>query len=110
MVELLLDLNQWENVKKEPTQKEMVIFKFSPTCPVSHSVEREFDQWISKHADELTCLKVDVIRSRPISQHLADEFGVRHESPQVLWLTTDRKVKWSASHGQINAQALDRNL
>lgn len=111
MVEVLNDVEQWESLRKESAQQEIIIFKFSPTCPVSYSVEREFDQWLEKQTDAgFRCVKVDVIRARPLSQHLAQEFGIRHESPQVLWLDAQGNLKWSGSHHQITAQALDQNL
>ena len=105
------DVDQWEQLKKSSGESEIIIFKFSPTCPISRSIEHEFDAWFDNHEEKpLVCAKVDVIRARPLSQHLANEFGVRHESPQVLWLGSDRSVKWSASHHQISKQTLEQNL
>ena len=90
----------------------MVILKFSPRCPISRSVEREFDAWCRGIADEagVLCIKVDVVNSRPLSQHLAKELDVRHESPQAIWLTPEHTVRWHASHYSVTQQALTAQL
>lgn len=90
----------------------MLILKFSPRCPISRSVEREFDAWCQELADDagVRCLKVDVVHSRPLSQHLANHLNVRHESPQAIWLTFDQQVQWHASHYSITKQALTTQL
>jgi len=107
MMEVMRDVEEWEALRKEAPEQEIIIFKFSPTCPVSHTVEREFDNWFKRQSDRhLRCIKIDVIRARPLSQHLAREFGIRHESPQVLWLDAEGQVKWSGSHHQITSQGL----
>jgi bacillithiol system protein YtxJ len=90
----------------------VVILKFSPRCPISRSVEREFDAWCRNLADDagVVCLKVDVVSSRPLSQHLARQLNVRHESPQAIWLTSDQQVQWHASHYSVSKQALTTQL
>ena len=48
---------------------------------------------------------VDVITDRPVSRRIEAVLGVRHESPQVLYLE-EGSVRWHASHGRITADAL----
>lgn len=108
MPEILRTVEEWEHWKEQAGPRDHIVFKFSPTCPVSHAIERDFDAWIEQQdGGSLLCAKVDVVRSRPLSQHLAQELGVRHESPQVLWLDGQGQLKWAGSHGQITAQALE---
>ncbi len=45
----------------------------------------------------LTLELVDVLSQRPLSQAIAAQFGVRHESPQIL-IIEDGEVIWHASH------------
>lgn len=107
-------IDQWHDVMNESASSPCgaVVLKFSPRCPISRSVEREFDAWCRELADDagVTCLKVDVVHSRPVSHHLAQELNVRHESPQAIWLTSGRQVHWHASHYSVTKQALTQQL
>jgi bacillithiol system protein YtxJ len=48
---------------------------------------------------------VRVIEERPVSLHLAERLGVRHQSPQALLIRNGAAV-WNASHHAITASAL----
>ena len=52
---------------------------------------------------------IDVRVAREVTAELARRTGVRHESPQVLLLRDGRAV-WSASHGAVRAEAVERAL
>jgi bacillithiol system protein YtxJ len=90
----------------------LIIFKFSPVCPISRGVERDFDAWYAEIAEatELLCVKVNVRGSNELSQHIAQEFGIQHESPQAIWLTPERSVLWHASHRSIRPNVLNEHL
>lgn len=48
---------------------------------------------------------VDVARQRDLARRIAEQTGIRHESPQVLVLR-DGVAVWSASHRAITAAAV----
>ncbi|MBD3308589.1 bacillithiol system redox-active protein YtxJ [candidate division KSB3 bacterium] len=102
----------WETLKQQIPSYGLLVFKFSPRCPISRSVERDFDDWCAQLADDtaLACAKVDVVGTRDVSRHLAKELNVRHESPQAIWMTPDQQVAWHASHRSINPNALNTQL
>lgn len=52
-----------------------------------------------------TGLYLKVQESRPLSNYIAEQYGIKHESPQAF-IFTNGNVKWHASHSQITAQAL----
>ena len=64
-------------------------------------IEEEYDA-ISAKADMHF---VDVKKSRPVSNTLAEKTGVRHESPQVL-IIKNEEVVWQESHYAIKAEAI----
>jgi bacillithiol system protein YtxJ len=107
-------IDEWNEIILQNTASPhgMVILKFSPRCPISRSVEREFNAWCQTLADDagVLCVKVDVVNSRPLSQHLANHLNVRHESPQAIWLSSDKEVQWHASHYSVTKQALTTQL
>ena len=84
----LKTINEWNQYKISNKNKRTVIFKFSPTCPISFSAEEEIDSWYAnlKEDVELNIVKVDVINSRLLSWSLASEFNIIHQSSQVTWL------------------------
>ncbi|MDY0096474.1 MAG: DUF2847 family protein [Candidatus Vecturithrix sp.] len=111
-IQTLHSVVDWEHLQPEMPASGMIIFKFSPICPISRGVERDFDAWYAQLSEEVAplCVKINVIEARPLSQHLAQLFHVQHESPQVIWLTSDRRLFWSASHHSIHPHTLTVQL
>jgi bacillithiol system protein YtxJ len=89
---------------------ELIIGKFSPYCSISHDAERTFDKWIAGVGDRLAFIKVNVVSERKLSQAIAEKFNVKHQSPQILWISAGGNVKWHASHYDINTISLNKNL
>lgn len=58
---------------------------------------------------ELEFYFLDLIRYRSISDQIAEEFNVRHQSPQVIVLR-DGQVIYHTSHHLINAEVLRKTL
>lgn len=83
----------------------VVIFKHSVSCGTSAEAYEE----LSTLPEAPTIYIVDVLASRPVSRALAERFGVRHESPQVLVLWQGR-VTWAASHYHVNADEVRQAL
>ncbi len=104
--------SEWKKVKRSIPKYGLIIFKFSTICPISRDVERDFDTWYAQLAKktDLLCVKVDVRADRKLSQHLARELDIRHESPQAIWMSPDQKVLWHASHRSITTEALNTQL
>ena len=102
-------IEQWESEKKNAfPSNELVIFKYSPICPISSSVEYDFDSWYKKlpESSNINCIKIDVIDARQLSRQIAGELDVTHQSPQLIWLSGDGKVKWHESHYSITSSKL----
>ena len=83
---------------------QLLLFKHSPTCPVSAQAFYEYRAFHEEHPDVPT-LWLDVGEERPVSQAIAESTGVTHESPQALWIE-DGAVTWHASHGAITRASL----
>ncbi len=88
----LSDKKVWkELIKNSPNDYEIIIYKHSPICGLSHSVDIILDDWCNVHSDNnhIKILKVNVVFSKSLSRRIAKDLGVVHESPQIIWL--DRK-------------------
>lgn len=82
-----------------------LLFKHSPTCPASTAAFREYERFARAHPGVPTGW-IEVVEERPLARAVAERTGVRHESPQALWLV--RGVpRWNASHSAIRLASLE---
>lgn len=114
-IENLGSLEEWQKLwdaQKSAGAGALLIFKRSPVCPTSHFVEGIFTRYVEKlpEATALRIVSVDVIGARPVSQKIAADTGVRHESPQALLIRAGQKVVWHASHGAVDEEALEEQI
>ncbi|MGD8780792.1 MAG: DUF2847 family protein [Ignavibacteria bacterium] len=106
------DFSRWEELRRESLNKnEIVIFKFSTRCALSFDVEQTITEWYNSIENEDVILaKVDVICASQLSNYLADEFNIKHESPQAIWLDKQQSVKWHGSHFKVSKKNLTSQL
>ena len=90
--------------KNEP----FFFLKHSLTCPISASAYNEYSQF-AENNEEVETYYLAVQESRGLSDHIAAEHNVRHESPQAF-LFKDGKPVWHASHNQIKEKTLKEQL
>lgn len=83
-----------------------VIFKHSTICSISSWVMRSFEKDENHPESGVTYYLLDLITYRDISNAIAENYGVRHESPQVL-VVKDGQVVAHASHHSI--ESIDLN-
>lgn len=83
-----------------------LIFKHSLICPTSAQAFNEYRHFLVEHPDTPTAW-IDVRGNRPLSLEVEARTGVRHESPQALWIQGG-EVAWNASHGAITRESLAR--
>lgn len=81
-----------------------LIFKHSPTCGISRAASIEVSMFAEARPDVRIVL-VDVRSERAVSQRIAADLGVTHESPQVL-LVADGRALWHASHGNVTLERI----
>ncbi|MEK3883471.1 bacillithiol system redox-active protein YtxJ [Paenibacillus sp. PL2-23] len=94
-------IEQWEEAFRQSDERPVVLFKHSTTCPVSANAHEEFNRYLSDSPkDGVDYLLVKVIESRPVSNKIAEDTGVKHESPQIMYIDNKAKV-WTASHWSV---------
>ena len=84
------------------------LLKHSSQCPISaevYSAFTEFDRQGGANRP-CTCALVRVIEERPLSNQIADQLGVDHESPQLL-LISGSKVLWHDSHWRLTLEKMN---
>ncbi len=82
----------------------VVLYKHSHRCGVSARARTAVEEFVRAHPD-VNLYQIDVVAQRELSNHIADTFSVRHESPQIL-LLKDGEVVCHRSHWQINSKEL----
>jgi bacillithiol system protein YtxJ len=85
--------------KEEP----FYLLKHSLTCPISGEAKSEYEAFAKNSETPLYMLYVQ--EARPLSNKIAEDFKVKHESPQALYFDDDQIV-WNASHWDITEKAL----
>jgi bacillithiol system protein YtxJ len=87
------------------SESKYVIFKHSTRCSISsfakRNFEKEFDLSLS-----IPCYYLDLIQYRDISNTIANELNVQHQSPQVF-LIDNKQVVYHASHENIDGQKIN---
>lgn len=82
-----------------------LVFKHSTTCPVSAGAARE----VQGLDPALPVYQVNVREQRDLSNWVAAEYGVRHQSPQLILLRGGKVVR-SWSHGDVNRATVAKEL
>ena len=81
-------------------EQPVLIFKHSTTCSISVAAKSKIErQWADSGLD-LPIYYLDLLRFRPLSAQVAEQFGVRHESPQLLLIQAG-ECTYDASHMNI---------
>jgi bacillithiol system protein YtxJ len=91
---------QIAEIKALSESTSVMIFKHSTRCSVSGmSLDRLLRKW--KNGDEVVPYFLDLIAHRELSNLVAQEFGVPHESPQVIIIKNGEAI-YNDSHFGIS--------
>lgn len=97
-------VQEWNEARDHSGHRPVVILKHSTACPVSSSALEEFEQYLQGEPNkEANYLLVKVIESRPVSNQIAEELGVKHASPQIIFVKNS-SAEWNASHWAVTAK------
>jgi bacillithiol system protein YtxJ len=112
-------LDELHRLIAESESRPVLLFKHSYTCGVSMEALDELVAHINDRvaptpdrptqAAEPRYAMVTVQTHRAVSNAVAQQLGIRHETPQAL-LIRDGRVVWSASHFRVTASAVDNAI
>lgn len=94
-----------EDAVKLSFERKVVIFKHSTRCGVSRMVLKKFENEMALKKDEVIFFYLDLLRYRDLSHKIAEDFGVTHQSPQMIVLEKGIAVK-DASHNEISVMVI----
>ncbi len=87
-----------------------IIFKHSTRCPTSRRAKKEMDAFLKNNKQALEYEIVDVIANRNRSNEIEKQYGIRHESPQIIILDDNDTVIWDASHRAIKEKRINKAI
>jgi bacillithiol system protein YtxJ len=102
----LTDLDQLNEIIDLSNEKAVLIFKHSTRCSISRFALKQFENEFDLE-DKITPYFLDLLNHRDISNEIAVQFGVEHQSPQLI-LIKNGKVIYDASHSDIAVEDLKR--
>jgi len=106
----LRSIEAWQQALEGSMEKPAVVFKHSTRCPVSAGALEEFEHYLEDERNTaVDYYFVRVIESRPVSNQIAEDLAVRHQSPQIIYVDKKQQV-WNDSHWNITYAFLEEKL
>ncbi|MGN7401413.1 bacillithiol system redox-active protein YtxJ [Cytobacillus praedii] len=100
-----------ENVafdKKVEEGSLFLLLKHSSTCPISHAAYEEYEKFVNEN-ESVKSFYLVVQEDRPLSNHIAENFQIKHESPQAILFNNGKPI-WHASHWKITYDSLTKAM
>jgi bacillithiol system protein YtxJ len=94
----LQEEKQLTDIVSDSKNTPQVIFKHSTRCSISSMAKNRLDR--NEAPAGINFYLLDLIRYRNLSNKIASEFGIQHQSPQVLVINNGRCV-YNESHSGI---------
>ena len=104
----LTEQSQLEQLKTQSDEQPVLIFKHSTRCSISRFALKQFENEFDLQ-DKIAPYFLDLLNHRDISNEIALQFNVQHQSPQLL-LLKNRIVVYHTSHENIDANELKKYL
>ncbi|MFT5821562.1 MAG: bacillithiol system protein YtxJ [Crocinitomix sp.] len=96
-------------IQKESFEKPVMLFKHSTRCSISSMALNRLENYWDIDEDTLQPVYLDLIAYRDLSNKIAADLGVAHQSPQLL-IVKNGKCTYQASHSQIDVEAIKQNI
>ncbi|MBX2915273.1 MAG: bacillithiol system redox-active protein YtxJ [Cyclobacteriaceae bacterium] len=104
----LKEAGQLEIIKAESHQQPVLIFKHSTRCSISRAVlDRLERNWNHTEFAAIKPYFLDLLAHRSISNQIAADFAIEHESPQAI-LIYQNKPLYAQSHFGIDLTEINR--
>lgn len=105
----LNSMDQLVEIKIESSKIPQVIFKHSTSCGISRMVLNMFKSGYKLEVGQMDFYFLDLHSNRDVSNAVATEFGITHQSPQLL-IVKNGVVVFNDSHGAIGDVRLENYL
>jgi bacillithiol system protein YtxJ len=98
----LMDAGQLQALIRESHTQPVLIFKHSTSCSISKTALNRLERnWNETEMKDVKSYFLDLLSHRNISNKIAEQFLVEHQSPQVLLIRNGESV-YDRSHFDID--------
>jgi len=102
--------NQLLDIQKKSHSSTVLIFKHSTRCSISRTaLDRLERNWNADEFEEIQPYFLDLIANRNISNLVAEDFQVEHQSPQVLLIRNGKSI-YNRSHFEIDYKSIKQEI
>jgi len=102
----LSSIEQLESLKELSKQKAQLIFKHSTRCGVSSMAKNRLEK--GPLSGDVDFYYLDLVKYRQLSNKIAEDFAVYHESPQILLIKNGECVYDESHSGIIMAEIMEQ--
>lgn len=96
-------IDQIKDLKEKSKTTKLAIFKHSTSCGISRMVLKGFERELEGPiVSDIKYYLLDLKRNRAVSNAIASEFNVEHQSPQLIVLDKG-EVVYAESHNAISS-------
>lgn len=103
----LTDENELGTIKELSKSRPQLIFKHSTRCSISSMAKSRLER--SEQPEIADFHFLDLIKFRTLSNKIADDFSVHHQSPQVL-LIKNMECVYEESHNGIDMAEITEQI
>lgn len=104
-----IDIDSVEKLQQaidQSFQQKIAIFKHSTRCGISSRVKSNFEKEIlENNPSNIQFYYLDLLSYRALSNKIAEDFGISHQSPQIIVIEKGSAVH-HASHSSISLNFL----
>ena len=101
---VLSEEHQLDELIKLSSKEPVIIFKHSTRCGISSMVLNRFDKKNTKL--EKPYYFLDILKYRPLSNLIQNEFDVTHQSPQLLVIKNGKVIAHDSHYGILDVSLM----
>ena len=105
----LTSVDQLKEAITSSSEKPVLFFKHSTRCSISSMALNGFQKRWEGTSEEIDIYYLDLLNYRDVSNAMAMETGVIHQSPQVIVLKNN-EVVYTATHSSIDARSALKSI
>lgn len=105
----LQSIEQAKELINSSTEKPVLFFKHSTRCSISNMAKDRLERKWNIDDSILSPIYLDLLNHRDVSNFLAEELNIEHQSPQVI-LVKKKTATYSETHSMINVDAISEVL
>lgn len=105
----LTEQSQLKEILGNKNGEKHILFKHSTRCSISAMALNRFQTDWSEDYKDVHIWYLDLLNFRELSNLIAEETGVHHQSPQAI-AVKNGEVTYTASHSEINLRRAAKSL